>query len=409
MTAVTLDMTALNAALKELYTDQVVHNLVYKQRPLLAMIKKNTDFGGKYKPIPVIIGGPLGSATFANAQANATTLDTKSFLLTQKRDYVVSYIDNLTLMASKSDKMAFLQAAKGTIDGAFRTASNRLSSALYRNESGIVCGYASITSGVIVLANAADITQFEVGMVLNSYDDAAGTNQSTSNAKGYVIGINRSAGSLTVSATATGAAGTPSNWSFASFPYLGIDGDLNARISGLLSWLPTAAPAATAFYGVDRTRDSRLSGIRYDGSAQPIEEALIDASALVGREGGTPSMAFMPFASFAALEKSLGAKVQYCDLKSDVGIGFTGIKIHGASSEITVVADRDCPAARCFLLDMDTVTLETLGDAPMILSPGDGLDMLRVYNADAAEIRVGYYGNLACNAPGWNANVTLGV
>lgn len=43
-----LDMTSMNAALKELYDGQVVENLVYADNPFLALVKKNTDFGGKY-------------------------------------------------------------------------------------------------------------------------------------------------------------------------------------------------------------------------------------------------------------------------------------------------------------------------------------------------------------------------
>jgi hypothetical protein len=44
-----LDLTAMNAALKELYGGQVVENLVYADNPFLAMVKKNTDFGGRAK------------------------------------------------------------------------------------------------------------------------------------------------------------------------------------------------------------------------------------------------------------------------------------------------------------------------------------------------------------------------
>jgi hypothetical protein len=68
-----------------------------------------------------------------------------------------------------------------------------------------------------------------------------------------------------------------------------------------------------------------------------------------------------------------------------------------------------CQAATGWLLQMNTWTLQSLGDAPQIFRYGDGLEMLRVYNADAAELRCGYYANLACNAPGWNSQVTLGV
>jgi hypothetical protein len=35
--------------------------------------------------------------------------------------------------------------------------------------------------------------------------------------------------------------------------------------------------------------------------------------------------------------------------------------------------------------------------------------MLRVYNSDAAELRVVSYAQLGCNAPGFNANVKLGA
>lgn len=42
-----LNLTAMNAALKELYDGQVVENLVYSDNPFLALVPKKTDFGGK--------------------------------------------------------------------------------------------------------------------------------------------------------------------------------------------------------------------------------------------------------------------------------------------------------------------------------------------------------------------------
>jgi len=44
----TLDSAAMNAALKELYDNQTIENLVYNDNPFLAMVKKNTDFGGRH-------------------------------------------------------------------------------------------------------------------------------------------------------------------------------------------------------------------------------------------------------------------------------------------------------------------------------------------------------------------------
>ena len=117
----------------------------------------------------------------------------------------------------------------------------------------------------------------------------------------------------------------------------------------------------------------------------------------------------MPFSSYAALEKSLGSKVQYVDVKhEEADIAFAGIRIHAPYGPITVVPDRSCPSATAYLLQLDTWKFRSLGKAPHVLTYGlEGLEGLRVGNADALEIRIGYYGNLICNAPGWNAVVSL--
>jgi hypothetical protein len=402
-----LDLTAMNAALKELYDGQVVENLVYADNPFLAMVPKKTDFGGKYKPVPIITGVSQGrSSTFANALANQTAVEIESFLLTRVSDYSIATIDNQTMLASKTDKMAFLEGSKILIDGAIRSLTNSLASALFRSGTGSIGQIGSISTGVITLTNPADVVQFEVNMTLKAAQTDGGTLESGT---GYVIAVNRSAGTVTVASSGLGgSAATPTGWSANDF--LLVDGDLNAKLKGLAAWLPATAPGGSdSFFGVNRSVDTvRLAGVRYDGAAQSIEEALIDASSLLAREGGKPDVAIMNFASYSALEKSLGSKVQYVDVKSEkANIGFRGIMVNGANSMIKVFPDRNQLAQRCHLLQMNTWCLESLGDAPQILRYGDGLEMLRVSNADAGEVRVGYYANLRTNAPGWNATVGL--
>ena len=401
-----LNLTAMNAALKELYDGQVVENLVYADNPFLAMVPKKTDFGGKYKPVPIITGVSQGrSATFSNAQGNQSAVQIQSFLLTRVSDYSIATIDNQTMLASRTDKMSFLEGAKLVIDGAFRSLTNSLASALFRTGTGSIGQIGSISSGVITLSNAADVVQFEVNQVLQANATDGGTPRA---ALGYVIAVNRAAGTVTVASSGLGgSAATPSGW--VGNDYLLVQGDLNAKIKGLAAWLPSTAPTAgDNFFGVDRSQDvTRLAGVRYNGSAQSIEESLIDASSLLAREGGKPDVCITNFASYAALEKSLGSKVQYVDMKGPAEIAFRGIMINGANSMIKVFPDRNCQAQTGYLLQMNSWTLNSLGDAPQILRYGDGLEMLRVSNADAGEVRIGYYANLACNAPGYNANVTL--
>jgi hypothetical protein len=409
-TYTTFNMQAANAALKELYDDQKIQNLVYRNNPFLAMVPKFTEFGGKYMPLPLVFNTSQGrSATFSNAQGNQTAAEVVSFALTRATDYSVAQIDNQTMLASKTDKMAFINGAQLVIDNAVRALTNSLAVGLFRSGTGSIGAIATggITSGVITLSNPGDVVNFERNQVLQANATDGGTPRAT---LGYVIAVNRTAGTVTVSATGySGAAGSPVGWAAGDF--LLVQGDVNAKVKGLAGWLPVTAPTTgDNWFGVDRSDDSvRLAGVRYNGSAQNIEEALIDGSLLVAREGGNPDVCIMNFASYSALEKSLGAKAQYVTMQGPAEIAFPGIRINGANGQINVFPDRSCTPRTAYLLQMDTWKLYSLGDAPQILRYADGLEMLRVSNADAAEVRVAAYAQLGCNAPGWNGVIQLGA
>ena len=185
-------------------------------------------------------------------------------------------------------------------------------------------------------------------------------------------------------------------------------GDLDAKLSGLQAWVPSSTPSSDAFFGVNRTADStRLGGNRSDGSAKPIEEALIDGLSLAARNGGTPSHVFCDYGTYANLEKALGSKVQYDKVSaSDAEVGFTSLKIHGPAGTVDVIPDVNCQPNVAWALQMDTWSLNSLGEAPQILDL-DGNNMLRESSADAYEVRIGFYGNVACNAPGYNTRIAL--
>lgn len=414
------------AALKELYTgDDYMKDLVYKKNPFLALVPKDespSGFAGKYIPVPLVYGTPQGrSATFATAQTNQTPPQLSSFFVYRVSNYQLVTITNELLEATKDNAGAFVDEAKLNMDTGFRNISNDLAHDLFGDATGSRGVFSAIAAGVITLTDPNNIVNFEVGMALVSYSVAGTTyTQSAGAAIGYVIAVNRSTGVLTVSATAGGVAGTPAAWAIGT-PNLAVQGDLNfgvlavttsfLKVTGLAAWLPVTAPiTGDAFWGVDRSVDvTRLAGVRFNGSAESIEEALIDGSTLVAREGGQPEMAFVPFSSYGALEKSLGAKVQYVDVKHDeADIAFAGIRIHAPYGPITVVPDRSCTSQTAYLLQMDTWKFRSLGKAPHVLTYGlEGLEGIRVGNADALEIRIGYYGNLICNAPGWNCVIQL--
>jgi hypothetical protein len=119
-----------------------------------------------------------------------------------------------------------------------------------------------------------------------------------------------------------------------------------------------------------------LAGIRYNAQAYTIEEGMTNALALLNREGGKPDICIMDFASYAALVNSLGAKVQYVQVKHDeVEVAFEGITFQSAYGRVTVLADRSCPPQTAYLLTMDTFKLRSLGKVPHILTYGNFSNM----------------------------------
>lgn len=398
-----LDMTSFASALKVHYTADRIENMVYADNPLLAMLPKYEQFGGKNLPIPIIYGNPQGrSAVFATAQANKNNSKLKDFVLTRNQDYSLASISNEVLEASKGNANAFMEAATVEIDGAIQSATRSLAIALYGTGSGSIGQVAnsSFATTVLQLTEPSDVTNFEVGMKLQtSATNGGGTVRSGTL---EVVGIDRDLGQVTMSGNLSAGISA-----IAQNDFVFVQGDYDAKVKGLRAWLPDSAPTSSPFFSVDRTADvTRLAGVRYDASAMPIEEGLISAAARVAREGGKPTHCFLNYQDFADLEKALGSKVQYIDMKVNAEIGFRGMVINGPRGPIKCIPDQNCPAGRAFMLQLDVWKLYSLGKAPRILD-ADGMKMLRESGADAVEVRIGYYAQLGCRAPGWNATVKL--
>jgi hypothetical protein len=270
-----------------------------------------------------------------------------------------------------------------------------------------------------VLANIQNVVQFEVGMTLQgSATDggAAIVDGSSVVIAAQIASVNRGTGAI----TATVVQGTYTNqWPAGTF--LQVYGDIGLGgastiagmlgVSGLAAWVPPVDPTGSDnFWGVNRSADpTRLAGLRFNATSYSISEGITQALALGNREGASFDLIVIDFLSYATLINELGAKVQYVQLEHDeVEVAFEAIHFHSAYGKIPVLADRSCQAQTAWCLTTDTWKLRTLGKAPHILTYGmEGLEGLRVGNADALEIRIAYYGNDICSAPGYNMQVAL--
>ena len=403
-----LNLSTVDEAVKQHYKPLTVKNLVYKNNPFFAMVPKYEQFGGLNMPIPLIYGNPQNvSATFSTAQAETSTSSLGQFLLTRVSNYSVASVTGETIRATENKSDAFLRYLTMEIDGAIHSLARDLSVALFRDGGGnlgqVNSSYSSGTT--ITLANTDEIANFEVGMTILFADDTGGSTNATTPTT--VSSVNRSAGSFVV-ASATGV--SADEYIFRSGTQAGatLTSTSAKAVMGLDGWLPSSAPGSTAFFGQDRSLDTeRLGGIRFDGSAMPIEEALVSGAAKAARAGASPDTCLMSYEQYINLEKSLGSRVRYDELKArDADVGFRTLAIQGPNGVINVVPVQNCKPDVAYILQMDTWSLNSLGGAPHILDL-DGNRILRQSSADAYEIRVGFYGNLACNAPGYNVRVGL--
>ena len=344
-----------------------------------------------------------------------------SYFVYAIQDYQLVTITNLLMEQTKSNAGAFVDEASRTLDNGFRNISNNMAFELFFGGTatrGVILT-ASLASSVVTiqLNNSQNVVQFEVGMTLQNSATDGGAALLISSAIDAIqlTSVNRGTGVIV--GTVVQGDGT----SFTAGHFLPVLGDIGSAgastiagllgLSGLAAWVPSSDPTSTDnFWGVNRSADpTRLAGLRYNASSQTISEGITNALAFGNREGAAFDLIVLDFVSYSTLINELGAKVQYVQLEHDeVEVAFEAIHFHSAYGKIPVLADRSAQAQNAWAMTLDTWKLRTLGKAPHILTYGmEGLEGLRVGNADALEIRIAYYGNVICSAPGYNMQVAL--
>lgn len=407
-----LDQTALAAVLKTQYTQSKVNNLCYPESPVFAKIKKLTDFVGKNKVVAFQYGSPQSRGfDFASGLANMNTSQYAAVTVTRAKDYAFAQITTEAAESAGTDAGALLNALKKEIDNAMYTAARSIATQMFRNGGGArgqISAASNTGTATITLTNINDIVNFEKNMVLNT-STTDGTSGSKKSGTVTVLAVDRDAGTITATGNWTAGIATA-----AANDYIFQNGDFespNSGMMGLAGWIPATAPSGgDSFFGLDRSADPvRLAGLRYTANAGgPIEETLIKCAARLAREGAAPDMAVINPIDYGNLVVALGNKVVYDRVKSsdEADIGFESVKLMGPKGPINIVADLNCPSGIGWMLTSKVWSFETLKGAPRILNL-DGNELRASATADSYILRIGYYGNLICEAPGWNAYFQL--
>jgi hypothetical protein len=418
--------------------------LTLKDHPFWARLKKVQDFYGQNLKLPFRFADPASVSRNFTAALNLRTTAASQYAnvqLTRGHQFGVVTIDRETILASMNDAGAFLNARKAEIDGMINQLGNRLSQDMFGDGSGILGSVSFVTSGsptFQTLTDANQIVNFEVGMFVGvtASIPAAGTGATLVNTQGaYIVAIDRDAGNISLSSTYGGAAAywnSLTNWSGltnGTTYYLLQQSDntgfsatsTTSAVVGLSSWIPNTAPTSSdTFFGITlgsgqtigRSVDAdRLAGIRYNGNGLPIEEVVNRCAYRVARDGGRPDSVVMNYAQLSNLQTSLGAKIRYAEFNGNgpaaTGVTFSAFQVPGPKGALTVYADGNCPTGQAYMLQQDCWSFHHLSGAPELITMGNVQGVLQESALDALQVRAACYGQLMCDAPGYNAVMTL--
>jgi hypothetical protein len=408
----TATLAGSSAALKVLYPKGELPKSINEMFKGIKEFKKETDFVGESAYVALQNAHAQGaSSQFADAQANIYQGSYLRFNLSRVEHFGIARVTGQAAEAAvKSDGGALVDLWDNETRGIATTEMACLATYIYGSGDGVLGRMSSgHTTTTVTMASGTNMNYFELNMTLAavSATGLASTVRSGGAAKARIVGIDRRNRTLTFSAALdtliTDVTATD---------YLVRDGDHHASgtasvITGLDEVVKGGASPGT-LWSLNRTSDPvRLAGQAIDYAGWAMEDAIADASAQAGFQGiGYPDTILMNNIEFAALKKSLTAKLVYNRPgSSDAKYGFSDITIEGEAGPIRIVADPFCPRNKAFLLKKEAFVLWSLKAAPH-LAKYDGMEFLRRPDADAYEVRFAFYGQLKCKNPGPHVKLT---
>lgn len=408
----TATLAASQAILKYRYPEGRLPKLVYEQGKFkyTSTVSKREDFSGELRVIAMQNENPQGSsADFQTALGSLAQGSYKRFLVTRVEHFGVARIKGQALKAAEGNEGALVDLWKNETDGISMTEMQNLEVYSFGNGSGVLGRVSSgQTTTTITLTVPTDAAKFALNMRVRfvSTNTLSPTVRSAG-ATGTITAIDRVTGTITAA----------SAWNVlvpavAANDYIVRAGDeasagTGAVITGKQAWIP-GGTAPGSLFQLDRNSDPvRFAGQAYNASGVPMEEAIIEASALVNQQGAPqPTRLWCNPRDLATFKKALGTKVTYemADVKGTVaGVSFKGIVVEGDEERITLMTSPFVDRYAFHLDYPESWKLDTLGPAPQMLD-FDGPNFLRVSSDDAYEVRFGMYGQHECSMP-W-ANVT---
>ena len=420
--------TVLDAFFQDVYADRTeLAKMVRDEAPFYAWLPKDAGARERRLVVPVMVGDPQAFGPTRTHAQTVAALAGAGAGNTVGLDWIVPYggykashymQHNDIKLNAGSERWLDLQ--KEAVDGKFRM-WGQIHEAYLCRAAGHALASGTDSSGVQTLTSADDTRNFFEGMVLEvSADDGSSATHGliASAGLGYVIAVDHDAGTVTVSATSGGAAGTPANWTGTMYYFR--YGDFQGEsayiayniIDSIQEWVPIATPSATAFRNINRTTNvAALSGVRLATAEQTgsnvnrMRRLATKVNRVGYRVGGEMAFWCSPtqWENTAVELESKGIR----DLTMKEAItGLEAIKIRTPMGTVPLLPGPCFPNTGCWLLSRNSMKLYTCGSHPEIMTE-DGQRILRTASEDKYEIRLNGIAALCVRAPGANGYVPL--
>lgn len=399
--------SALSAFGKVLQGKNLVENQRKEVGGLISKIPMVKTAGGDEWTLPVQVRNAAGlGTTVAQAQANAAGTGGHSRGIKYRGDFgtyfggiYFNYVDQ-KILTGQTEGSIIDQKVKEAQDLHFSFLS-RAAELLY-SDAGMSLAFGAFSAGTITFTDVTRSSFFEVGMVLEaSANDGTAAGHTKFAGKGYIIAVNKNAGTITVSATDGGAAGTPSGWTgnMYVFPEGQFGGASPTRwFMPLGGWIPRTDPSGgESFFGIDRSPYASIAaGLRLTTSdVQGLDDAsrIIELCIRIGtrNQRKRPNTVVVNSERFIRIARQLNPQKFQDGAKATVVTGSSDIQFFIPGGVVTLIGDDYCGFYDAWALNVgsgdDGVHFKYIGDDFIEVVNDDSLTVTRGATTNDLEMR----------------------
>jgi hypothetical protein len=395
--------TSVLAVLKEYYGVQDVEALVFRNSPVLKMIKKER-IGGKYIPLPMAAYGSGAVSSDFNqvTQQAANSYTGVSMQVTPGRLFASFVLDPQEFLASQGDRAAFISVFALRAMLAMDDLRKVLASCLYHQgylELGTI-NVIDTTNYIYVDVDPSTVMAVDPGSVLQFAPTPSGAFRGGTVQSGpsYTVSTIAQQSTGNTRITFTTAFGAAIGLAVGDWILIKGGRDVNANPNapaGFGAWLPAlynrgAGSAAnlaawntyigTSFFGVNRSAaPDRLAGqyiLRNAGANEPYTQAILRGVKQARRGGAIVDLVVVNDDDFGyIMNEALANRTFFQEIqgansggKNKVTQGIDQFQMNFSTSWINMVYDDPyCPKNYCYIVDSASVRLFGLSNASPIL------------------------------------------